>query len=363
MEALAGPKGALAVRAVRFDGQSVAFAADAREPEAAPGEALVHPTRVLVTPADAHAVSAAGAARSRFAGVVGSHFVGVVKKINLPADAGPVLSARKDLVGKRVVGSPTIACAQCDLCRAGLPMHCRARKVAGAHGRDGCLADLFAMPLASLHAVPQGVDDDRAVFAPMLASALQASAMLRAASKHYITVLGESALALLTAQVLARQNKTVRLLTSRGREDRGRLLEAWGIKHRMIDEPGRRQDQDAVVDCTGAASGLRLALQFVRARGVILLKSPVALAPYPAGQPFAEASAAWAEGVDLTPVVANEVQIMGCRDGPIPDALGVLSEGTMDVLSLISKRARLEEGPAAFEAAGRGEHTGVLIDV
>ncbi len=341
------------MRAVRFDGEFLRVATDAIDPVLGSGEALVHPMRVLASPADSG---------GKWAGVVGHQFVGVVKKINIPADASPLMLARKSLLNKRVVGSPTIVCTHCDMCRAGLPSHCRARRVMGLSSRDGCCADLFSIPLANLIEVPSSIDDDRAVFSLLAAGAVQAGQMMRAASKSYITVIGDSSLALITAQVLARQNKSTRLLYAQ--PDRARLCERWGIKSRAIEEPGRRQDQDVVVECTGSAKGLRLALQFVRPRGVVLLKSSAAGVPFPPGQAHADDVAGpWAEGIDLTPAIVNEVQILGCREASIADGLGALTDAGVDVTSLITRRMKLDDAPAAIAAAMCPDQIAVLMDV
>lgn len=324
----------------------------------------MHPTRLLVGAADVDAAAGGERGGSRLVGVMGHQFVGVVKQINLPEDTGgrhPLAAARRNLLGKRVVGSPVIVCTSCDMCRAGLPGHCRARRVMGLHAREGCFADLFAIPLSNLLAVPDAVEDDRAVFAVMASSAAQAGQMLRAAGKHYITIVGDNAMALMTAQLLAHLNKSARVLYTR--PERARLCERWGIKHRAVEEPGRRQDQDVVVECTGTPAGLRLAMQLVRPRGVILLKSPGGMTPCPAGQPFAE-SAAWANGgVDLTPVVVNELQVLGCRDGSIADGLGAIADGLIDTTGLITRRFKMDDAAGAFAAAGNEEQLGVVMDV
>jgi alcohol dehydrogenase len=345
------------VRALRFDGESLRLSPAAPEPAPAPGEALVRPSRVLLGPADTALVQRG--AHAGFSGVVGHQFVGVVKKIELPSDAPPLLAARRSLLGKRVVASPMIACGACDLCRSGLPMHCRSRTVIGLAGRDGCAAECVALPLSSLCTVPDAVSDDEAAFAHTLSAALHAAILLRNEHSSYVTVLGDSALALLTAQALARQNKAVRVLSSTA--DRSRLCEKWGIKNRPLEEAGRRQDQDVVVDCTGSSSGLRLALQLVRPRGTVLLQSPLAVAPFPAGRPLPEPAGAWAAPVDLTIATVNEVRIMGSRDGPIADAVGALTDRAIDVVSLISKRFKLDDGIKAFDAAR--EHPSVLLDI
>lgn len=327
---------------------------DAREPECGPGEAVVRVTRVLLTPADAACVE-----HGAFRGVLGSQFVGVVKKINLPEGASATLLSRKGWTGKRVVAAPSIACSACDLCRGGLAAHCRARKVLGIWERDGGLADVVNVPLGALHLAPDSVDDDAAPFAHMVSGGLHAATMLRSEQTSFITVLGDSAAALVCARVLARMNTAVRVLSPRA--DRLRLCERWGIKHRPIDEPGRRQDQDVVVDCTGTSAGLRLALQMVRPRGIVLLKDPAAMRPIAPGA--ASESKGWAAPVDLTPAVANEVQILGSRDGPLPDAMRLLSEHAVDVAALVSRHMKLDDAPEALRLIGTGEPTAIVIDV
>lgn len=346
------------MRALRTNGQTLEMSLDTPDPVLAPGEALIQPTRVLLTAADlAHAQSRS---RQSFTGTIGHLFTGVVRQIDLPKDSPAAFSSRRGLQGRRVVVAPVVACGHCDLCRGGLSAHCRARQVPGIAGRDGGCAELVSMPLANLHAIPETLTDDRAVFAPLVASVLHTAHMLRAQHRAFVTVLGDSILAALAAQYLAGLNKTVRLLSDD--HETGRLCEKWGVKHRPLNDPGRRQDQDAVVDCTGSADGLRLAMQMVKPRGVIMLKSSMADVPYPAGKPFPEASEPWTRGVDLTPVVANELQLIGSRDGPLPEALAVLVAGTIDVTPLLGRRFRLDQALNAFGAAGSTGPMGVLIE-
>lgn len=344
------------MRALRSDGQTLRLVADAAAPQPLPGEALVQPTRVLLTPADVLGIGRG----VPFVGTLGHLFVGVVRSVNIPADSSNALASRRSLVGRRVVASPVVACAQCDMCRSGLSSHCRARQVPGLWGRDGACAELVSMPVANLHALPDSLDDDRAVFAPIVAAAAHTANMLRAENMQYVSVLGGSPLALLTAQALARQNRSVRVLSAD--PDAARLCEQWGIKHRPTDEPGRRQDQDAVVECTGSAAGLRLAMQLARPRAVIMLKSAMADAPFPAGRPFPAHTAGWSEPLDLTPVVTNELRIIGSRDGPLPAAIDLLAAGEIDVEPLAHRRFKLDQGPAAADAAANASHVAVLVE-
>ncbi len=332
------------MRALESDGSTVRLNASRPTPELQPGDAVVRPTRVAASALDALIAGvdqAAGVANrlNGFIGVLGRSFVGVVERVEN--------CASNDLVGKRVVGSAVTWCGRCDMCTAGFRMHCRHRTMLGIHGRDGCLAEHLTLPAVNLHVVPNSIDDDCAVFANYLAAALQTARQLTIQGRPYITVLGDGPLGLLMAQVTARMNASVRLL---GRhQSKFSKCEKWGIKHRHIDEVGRRADQDIVIDCSGSADGFTTAMALARPRGTVVLKSllgPSATMP-----------------ADLSPIVLNELQVIGSWCGPLNEAITELQCGNIDVVSLISRRMRLDEGAAILKAAARPDTITVLVDV
>lgn len=322
----AGPPNTARMRALRSDGAATAIDPRCEAPAPAPGLAVVRATRVALCDTDADLVRRAPAPAAPF--TPGAEFVGVVERLHESADK----PERDRLLGKRVVGSPIIVCGACDLCRAGLSTHCRARRVLGRTGWDGALAERFALPTRNLTPVPHGVDDDRAVFAVALAAAVHAGQVVRVEGKPFVTVLGDTVEGLLTAQVMARLNASVRVLGSR--PDRLDLCEKWGggIKHRPIDDAGRRQDQDVVIECTGTPAGFAAALKFVRPRGTVVLVRPIGVA-------------------DLAPAVEHEITLVGSRAGPIPEALALLARSAVDVVGLIGRRFKFAEAPAAMAAA------------
>jgi len=167
--------------------------------------------------------------------------------------------------------------------------------------------------------------------------------------KPYITVLGDGPLGLLMVQVMAKLNASVRLV---GRySEKLAVCEKWGIKHRHVDDVGRRADQDIVVDCTGSPAGLELAMQLVRPRGVVVLKTLV------------ERDARAAHGVDLTPLVLKEIELIGSFTGPLKEALTLIERDEVDVVSLISRRMRLDDGAELLSAAGQPGVIKVLVSV
>ena len=103
---------------------------------------------------------------------------------------------------------------------------------------------------------------------------------------------------------------------------------------------------DVVVDCTGSETGLPTALELVRPRGTIVLKTTVA----------------GAQSMEWAPVVVDEVTIVGSRCGPFDRALTALAGERITVNPLISERFDLSDGIAALEHAGPGVLK-VLLDV
>ena len=259
-----------------------------------------------------------------FSGVLGHEFVGTV-----------VSAADASLVGQRVAGEINCVCGQCDLCRRGLASHCPKRTVLGIVNHDGAFADYVRLPSRNLHKLPPTVDDDHAVFIEPLAAAFQVLRQVKVDAKTWVTVLGDGRLGLLTAQVLRNAGAPVRLIGKHA--DKMALCEKWQIHSRNLRDIAPRHDQDVVVDCTGSAAGFELAMQLVRPRGTIVLKSTVA-----EGKPL-----------NLAPVVIDELTIVGSRCGPFRDAIAAMAERKIDVLSLIHRRMKLEQGVEAMELAGR----------
>jgi alcohol dehydrogenase len=306
------------MRALVFD-HSLSFRPRHPEPQAE-GEAVVRVRRAGICATDLEITKG----YMSFRGVLGHEFMGEV-----------VQSPDKDLVGQRVVGEINAVCGRCDLCLSGLSSHCRNRTVLGILNRDGAFADFLRLPAANLHTLPKSVEDDAAVFVEPLAAAFQVLKQVQVDEKKWVTVLGDGRLGLLVAQVLRDAGCPVRVIGNH--PDKLALCEKWSIRSRPLADIKPRHDQDVVVDCTGSAAGIELALQIVRPRGTVVLKSTAA-----AGKPL-----------NLAPAVIDEINIIGSRCGPFREAIKALAEKRVDVTSLIHRRMRIEQGMEAMELAGR----------
>ena len=95
---------------------------------------------------------------------------------------------------------------------------------------------------------------------------------------------------------------------------------------------------DVVVDATGQPEGLSAAMALVRPRGTIVLKST-----FHGETPIA-----------LSPLVVDEVTLIGSRCGPFAAAIGLLAGGRIDARALIDAEFPLDRFPEAFASASSG---------
>jgi len=225
-----------------------------------------------------------------------------------------------------------------------MPTHCPNRTTLGIVNRDGAFAEYLTLPIKNLHLVPDNVSDEEAVFVEPLAANFEILEQVHLKPTASIVILGDGKMGQLAAQVLALSGCEVLMVGKH--EEKLALVEKRGVRTYLFDdaqsfslENGRRVDM--VVECTGSAQGLELAMQLVRPRGTIILKSTVA----------AQST------IHLAPIVIDEIRIQGSRCGPFAPALRALSQQLVDVRPLISARYTLDEGLAAFAHA---EQKGVL---
>jgi len=303
------------MRALVFD-KSLRFDAQYPDAKPAPGECLVRVHLAGICSTDIQITRG----YMGFSGVLGHEFVGTVVD-------GP-----DEWRSRRVAGEINCVCGKCALCQAGLANHCRARTVLGIAGHDGAFADLVAVPARNLHAVPEAITDEEAVFIEPVAAAWQVVKQVRIEPRMQVAVIGTGRLGLLVAQVLGTQACKLEVI---GRNPATlALCERRHLRATHVNDVPRLNDRDVVVECTGSPDGLALALQLVRPRGTIVLKSTYA----------GDAR------IDLAPAVIHEVTILGSRCGPFGDAIASLVRRELDVRAMISKVFPIERGVEAMAA-------------
>jgi threonine dehydrogenase-like Zn-dependent dehydrogenase len=259
-----------------------------------------------------------------FKGTIGHEFVGVVDE-----------SSDRSLVGQRVVGEINVGCGKCELCRSGDPRHCATRTVLGIVGRDGAHAEFLRLPVENLVQVPLKVIDEHAVFTEPLSAACGILKRVSIESSDRVAVIGDGKLGLLCAQVIALTGAHVLLVGKHA--SKLRIAERRGIETSTPKQVVKRTKQfDVVVEASGAAPGFALALDLLRPKGRLVLKST-----------FNDPTE-----VDAARIVVDEISIIGSRCGRFEPAIDLLAKSAIDVDSLISEEYRLSQGVDAMARAG-----------
>jgi len=293
---------------------------------ARPGECLVRVTCAGICGTDLELVKG----YADFAGIPGHEFVGVVEDVTRAED--------RHWVGERVVGEINIGCGHCAFCRDGIKEHCETREVLGIRGRDGAFAEYLTLPSVNLHPVPDEIADDEAVFVEPVAAACRILEQVALSPNTRVAVLGDGRMGLLTAQVLATTGAPVVLFGKHA--DRLELARGMGIDGRMtpVAALGPADRFDVVVDLTGHADGLERALECVKPRGTVVLKTTVHdAAP-----------------LNTWPAVVNEITVVGSRCGPFRPALELLAARAVQVAPLITRKTTLDDFDQAFRDAMTG---------
>ena len=232
--------------------------------------------------------------RPDFRGVLGHEFVGEV-----------VESSDESLIGKRVVGELNAACGECIYCKTGRPSHCNERRVLGMKNKDGAFAEYMTIDTNLLHIVPEELPTEIAIFTEPLAAAFEILTQVHISPSKNAAVLGDGRLALFVAQVLAQTGIDLTVIGKH--EEKLELFKSFA----KVTTEGEPEGYEYVAECTGSPSGLQKALELVRKKGTIMLKSTYA----------------GTTDVNMSMVVVNEISIVGSRCGPFEPALKMLKEG------------------------------------
>ncbi|MBK9209341.1 MAG: alcohol dehydrogenase catalytic domain-containing protein [Anaerolineales bacterium] len=267
-----------------------------------------------------------------YTGVLGHEFVGEV-----------VDAPDKTWIGARVVGDINAVCGKCEACLNGRPTHCENRTVLGIANRDGVFAEYTTLPLENLHRVPDSVPNEMAVFTEPLAAALEIQQQIQIKPADRVLLVGAGRLGQLIAQTLALTGCDLHVVARHPYQQN--LLSARGI--RLIAEADiQPRKWDVVVEATGSPDGFNLARKAVRPCGVMVLKSTYK------GE----------MNVNFSPLVVDEITIIGSRCGPFEPALRLMEKREVDPTVLIAAQYKLSETLKGFEYAAQPGVLKVLIE-
>ncbi len=264
-----------------------------------------------------------------FSGTIGHEFVGIVED----AKDAP------EWIGKRVVGEINAGCGTCEKCLAGDSRHCPARTVLGIHGRDGAHAEFLTLPMRNLLEVPVNVRDEQAVFVEPLAAAFGITEQVEISENTKVAVIGDGKLGILCAFALSLKSANIALIGKH--REKLSVAAKRNIEGILLNDavPKLNHVFDVVVEASGSESGFAAALDLLKPRGKMVLKSTFQ------GR----------TNLEMWRVVVDEISIVGSRCGKFTPALELLEKGLVTVEDLISEEFPLEKGVAAMNrAAGKG---------
>ncbi len=316
------------MKGLYFNGKSLSLQ-ELPEKEPGPGEALVRVLFAGICRTDLEILKG----YFSFSGIPGHEFVGVVERASQP-----------ELLGKRVVGEINIGCGKCPACLSDDPRHCPNRKVLGIYKKDGAFAEFLTLPEKNLLLYPEELPLQWGPFVEPLAAAMEIFENTEIEPAEPVLVIGDGKLAQLIVRVLLLHGCEVHVLGHH--REKLQLLQKRGAL--IYSEPSELKGSfPLVVEATGNPQGYLIALERVRPRGKIILKSTyVGDAKLMAAQ-----------------VVVNEVQIIGSRCGRFAPALSLMQRCDLGLDELITAIYPLEKFEEAFRKAGERGSLKVLLEI
>ena len=279
------------MRGIYFDGKEAAYREDLPMPVPESGESLVRILMAAVCNTDKEILKGY---RPDFQGIMGHEFVGVVES-----------SPDPKLAGKRVVGELNASCGHCIYCRTGRPTHCSSRRVLGMHQKDGCFGEYMTIDTKLLHVVPDGLATKEAIYTEPLAAAFEIMTQVTLTQEKNVAILGDGRLSYCVAQAMNAVGKEVVVIGKH--PEKLKLFEPFA----QVSTNWEKEGYEIVVEATGSPSGIRQALEMVRKKGTIVLKSTYA------GETT----------LPMSLIAVNEISIVGSRCGPFAPALEALASG------------------------------------
>jgi threonine dehydrogenase-like Zn-dependent dehydrogenase len=172
-------------------------------------------------------------------------------------------------LSRRVMGDTMLGDGTCRRCRRGNQHVCEHRQEVGVRGsRPGALAEQLAVPVSSLHALPNGVDAALGALVEPGGNSLRAAAAAALEPGDQALVLGPGTIGLLTAMFARAEGADVHLI---GRSEESlAFARTLGFDNVWTEDNIPDLPFDAVIDASNAAHLPALALDLVEPAGRVV---------------------------------------------------------------------------------------------
>ncbi len=272
-----------------------------------------------------------------YKGVLGHEFVGEVVEVGSKKD--------ENWLNKRVVGEINCGCNHDEWCYKGLQRHCPNRQTLGIWQKDGCFSEYFTLPVENIFEISNNVSNEEATFVEPIAAAVEITEQLHIKPCDKVALLGDGKLGLCISLVLSALN--VDFVHIGKHQNKLDISKNAGAKTKLLSEidENDRKSFDVVIEATGSTGGFETSLSLTKPRGVLVLKSTIAAK----------------EGLNLAPVVIDEITVLGSRCGQFAPAIRLLEKGKINIKPLISEIYPVDKALEAFEKNKQKDILKVLL--
>jgi L-iditol 2-dehydrogenase len=251
--------------------------------------------------------------------------------------------------GDRVTFDSTVYCGVCEFCRAGDVNLCNDRQVIGVscgeYRREGAFAQFLTVPARVAYHLPENLSFAEAAMLEAVSVALHGVAVSRLSGGETILVIGAGMIGLLLLQAARSSGSHAgRVFVSDVDATRLKLAAELGANQTFLasgadltaeilrETNGR--GVDVVLEAVGRDETISTAIDCVRKGGTVTLVgniTPQVTLP-------------------LQKVVSRQIRLQGsCASaGEYPEAMRLITDGTINVARLITAVAPLSEGPSWF---------------
>ena len=319
--------------------------ADLPAPQPDAGELLVRVAACGICGSDVHGFD--GTSGRRIPPIVMGHeAAGVV------AGIGSGVSGFK--LGDRVTFDSTVYCGHCEFCRTGDINLCNNRQVIGVScqefRRAGAFAEYVVVPQRIAYHLPEGLEFQEAAMLEAVSVALHAVRVSEMKGGETVLVVGAGMIGLLTLQA-AKAAGAGRVLIADIDQSRLQRAEKIGVEAALLLSGGELVKEihrltggrgvDLVLEAVGRDETVAASIASVRKGGTVTL----------IGNISSEVK------IPLQVVVSRQIRLQGscASSGEYPQAMELMASGKIQVKSLITAVAPLEDGPRWFERLHSGE--------
>ncbi|MFE6820956.1 zinc-binding dehydrogenase [Streptomyces sp. NPDC057690] len=298
-------------------------------PSAGPGEAVIDVERVGVCGTDVEFYTGEMAylteGHSSFPMRLGHEWSGRVSAVGAGVDT--------DWIGRRVMGDTMLGDGTCRRCLRGHQHVCEKRQEVGVRGdRPGALAEQLAVPVSSLHVLPDSVDPALGALVEPGGNALRSVQAAALTPEDRVLILGPGTIGLLAAMFARVTGAEVHLM---GRSERSlAFARELGFENRWHEDSLPDLPFDAVIDASNAAHLPARAVDIVEPAGRVV---HVGLA----GEPSL---------VDTRDLALKDVTAVGVLSASpgLPATIRAYAEGVIDPRPLVAATVALDRTAATL---------------